>query len=47
MKNVKQKKKKFEKDLNKIYEAEEYKDWVFKMPERYYTKRQDNRNENF
>ena len=47
MKNVKQKKKKFEKDFNKIYEAEENKDWAFKMPERYYTKRQDNRNENF
>ena len=46
MKKVKQKKK-FKKDFNKIYEAEENKDWVFKMPERYYTKRQDIRYENF
>ena len=40
-------KKKFKKDFNEIYEVEENKDWVFKMPERYYTKRQDIRYENF
>ena len=40
-------KKKFKKDFNEIYEVEENKDWVFKMPERYYTKRQDIRYKNF